>query len=87
MTLEVTTSAPEEDVILYGGLEEGVSVVPFGPCGGTQLDLAFARQWQVLTTDEDGKGSITRNFRELWCGRYFQGLNHGCSTSNVVQVP
>ena len=69
------------------GPDEGSSYVPWGPCGGTELDLAYPRLWRTLTTDENGEVRLTRTLFANWCGKYLQVLDRSCSTSNVARLP
>ena len=87
VTIAVTTPEPDEDVILFAGPGEGTSYVPWGPCGGTELDIAFGRHWRTLTTDANGEASITRTAFSGLCGRFLQALDRSCSLSNVAQLP
>lgn len=83
-TFSEVVAEPAEEVILFTGTGEGTSFVPFGPCAGTKLDLAFGRQWHSVTTDGDGEVSFTRTAFSAWCGRYLQALDRSCSTSNYA---
>jgi hypothetical protein len=85
--ITVTTPGPDQDVVLFAGTDQGTSYVLWGPCGGTELDVLYARQWRTLTTDGNGEGSITRSVGSNWCGRYLQALDRGCATSNVTRFP
>ena len=87
ITIGVAASNPDQAVILFAGLDEGVSHVPSGSCGGTELGIAFSRRWRSLTTDGDGGGSVTLPLSARWCGRFLQALQRDCSVSNVAQVP
>jgi hypothetical protein len=87
VTIDVTTIDPDKDVILFAGPDQGTSFVPWGKCGGTELDVAFARNWRSVTTDENGEYTLVRVFPSIWCGRYLQGMDRSCKTSNVVRLP
>ena len=87
ITVELTTPNPDQDVIIFAGPGEGTSYVPWGPCAGTELDLAFGRQWRALTTGENGEASISRTVTSSWCGRYLQALDRSCATSGAAQFP
>jgi len=87
VTVTVTTAQPNRRVELFAGPSEGTSSVPLGPCGGTELDVAFARGWLRGRTDENGLLEVTRPVASPVCGAFLQGVEESCSTSDVVQFP
>lgn len=86
-TISVSTPLPNQDVTIFVGTGEGTSYVFHGACAGTELDLASARRWRSLTSDENGEASITRIVPSSWCGRYLQAVDRTCSTSDVARMP
>jgi hypothetical protein len=87
ITIDVATSDPNVDVILYAGSGPGSTVLPSGGCAGTELDLDRARRIDGVTTDGSGMGQILRNFGAPWCGRFLQAIDRSCATGNFEQIP
>lgn len=102
LTLEVTGQCPGAITVRWNGAEpnrplaiiygqrQGATIIPSGPCGGTQLGIAGGvRLITVIGTRSNGQGSVSGQASEVDCGGYLQLLvkSSPCVPSNVVQIP
>ncbi len=87
VTLTVTTTDPFEDVVLFAGRSAGSSTVTGGGCAGTELGLDGARIFMTVTTNGAGVRNLGATLADRWCGKFLQGLDRNCVTSNLLQIP
>ncbi len=87
ITVDASTTTPDEQVLLFAGTNDGATVLDSGSCQGTELDITDGQSWLNLTTDENGEGSVDRQIGSAWCGRRLQALDRACQPGNVVTIP
>ena len=69
----------------WSGKRAGGTVINYGDCAGTDLDIARARVLTTRRADANGAVTFRRNFNDAVCGRLFQVLDLGtCATSNYT---
>jgi len=87
-TMTVSATTPMARIQLWGGLAEGTSALPSGPCAGTELGLNRPSLLFAGWSDSTGGDLILRNLPESWCGSFVQLLDATtCATSDVVPGP
>ncbi len=80
-------AAPSSRVKIFEGLEPGESLVPSGPCSGTEFGVTGPRALGLFLTDSQGDGSLTIDVSRESCGRFAQGVSEpSCVTTKVVQI-
>jgi len=88
VTIDVTTSSPNQGLIVFAGTGAGSSTVPgAGACSGTALDIDSARRWRTLMTDATGQVSTSLTLGSQWCDRVVQAVDRDCATSNTADIP
>jgi len=87
VTISVIGGSAGSNLAIAGSASAGSSSVPSGPCAGTELELDSPALRTVLTADDDGFVSITRDLPEPVCGTLLQAIDvESCATSNLSSL-
>lgn len=88
VSIDLAGFTPEQPAALLTGAAEGLSLVPAGPCAGTELGVAEPRLLTVQAVDEGGELSLSREVPEAACARLLQALDLAtCEVSGLARLP
>lgn len=86
--LDLSLAAPDSRIAIAGSFATGDSVVPRGPCAGTELGLDSPVPLGPATADALGNLSLTVDLGTGPCGAYLQAVDTlRCRPSNVHRLP
>ncbi len=87
VTLSIADASPGAPVGLLASLQTGATVVPNGPCAGTELGLIAPRVLGKVDVNSDGAGSLQLTVPGGACGASFQALDlKTCEVSPLAAI-
>ncbi|MCC6906732.1 MAG: hypothetical protein IT430_02210 [Phycisphaerales bacterium] len=89
VTVAWNNATPNTQLAIVFGQNQGSTIIPGGPCAGTELGVQNGVQLiRTVSSGANGNGSVNGAAGTAACGRYLQLVEAGsCDTSNVDQIP
>lgn len=88
VTVQWSGATPSVQQGIVFGQNQGTTIIPGGPCAGTQLGVQGGVQLVNTIGTGGGSGSVNGNAGTAACGHYLQLVEVGsCNTSNVDNIP
>ncbi len=89
VTVAWNNATPNTQLAIVFGQNQGSTIIPGGPCAGTQLGLQNGVQLiRTVGSGANGNGSVNGAAGTAACGHFLQLVEVGsCDTSNVDQIP
>jgi len=87
MTVSITDATPGATIAIGMGSNLEGTVLPGGPCAGTEIELGGIQTRREVTADDDGNVSFTATPPAGLCGGLVQAIDFSnCSASDVLTV-
>jgi hypothetical protein len=88
ITVNWNGATPSVQQGIVFGQNQGTTIIPGGPCAGTQLGVQNGVQLVRTIGTGSGSGSVNGTAGTAACRRFLQLVEAGsCNTSNVAQIP